>query len=221
MNRLSSIPHPPSVTSLLASAFSALLAPVQNLLPEHVNRPQINALDIRTLFSLHLPPSAARRGWPLSVCKFLSTLHYTILVKRFTGNDDWKLLSKEYQTTQPHRLHKWKEDLFVTHSLGLLLLFHTQTLGFSVNYAFINHSGWSIFQYMYLTKNMNILPGKIKKKKNAFSFTLLSVHSTDRHWLRDSKEFLYCYNNIMIRAACKIPGGWLTCGRPTVLYLNY
>lgn len=78
MNRLSSIPHPPSVTSLLASAFSALLAPVQNLLPEHVNRPQINALDIRTLFSLHLPPSAARRGWPLSVCKISlnPTQHY-------------------------------------------------------------------------------------------------------------------------------------------------
>lgn len=155
MNRLSSIPHSPSVTSLLASTFSALLAPVENRQPEHVYRPQINALDIHALFSLHLPPSAVKRRWSLSVCNiyFNPTLHY------LKGND-WKLLTKEYQTSQPQTPQvKGRFILNSQFSLGLLLLFHTQTLGFSVNYAFSNHSGWSIFQYMYLTKNMNILPG--------------------------------------------------------------
>ena len=28
------------------------------------------------------------------------------------------------------------------------------------------------------------------------------------------KNFLYYFNNIMIRAACKIPVGWPTCGGP-------
>ena len=141
MNRLSSTPHPPLVTSLLASTFSALLASVQNLQLKHVNRPQINTLDIHALFSLHLhctTECGQERMTSLRLQNFFNpTLHYF-------SETFYRQLSKEYQTSKPHTQTSQVKGRFIPESqfsLGLLLLFHTQTLGFSVNYAFINDSG--------------------------------------------------------------------------------
>ena len=120
MNRLSSTPHPPLVTSLLASTFSALLAPVQNLQLKHVNRPQINTLDIHALFSLHLhctTECGQERMTSLRLQNFFNpTLHY--FSETFYRQWWLKALVKgipDLKTTQTPQV---KEDLFPNHSLA-------------------------------------------------------------------------------------------------------